>query len=289
MVSTPDRRRNGGVPVTISWSTMPNEKMSLRWSMATPVACSGDMYAAVPTTIPDAVKPSATVVAREGASSGVSDSFARPKSMTLAWPSPVTMMLAGFRSRWMMPVSCARESASAISIASSMLRDGAIGPRWSSALSGSPRTSSITMNVRSSTSAMSWMTAMCGCSSAEAARASCTNRARRTGSATSAAGSTLMATSRSRRASRARYTSPIPPTPIVSTISYGPSLRPATDGASQPEPRCRHEQRQTPRHGGVRTRPRPHRAPPAALRPLAALPRRRLPRPETARAPRLQA
>ena len=36
-----------------------------------------------------------------------------------------------------------------------------------------------------------------------------------------------MATSRCRRVSRARYTSPIPPAPIGATISYGPSFVPA--------------------------------------------------------------
>jgi len=36
----------------------------------------------------------------------------------------------------------------------------------------------------------------------------------------------LMATSRSRRVSRARYTSPIPPAPMGAMISYGPSLVP---------------------------------------------------------------
>ena len=41
---------------------------------------------------------------------------------------------------------------------------------------------------------------------------------------------TLMATSRSRRESFARYTSPIPPAPIGARISYGPSLAPAVSG-----------------------------------------------------------
>ena len=39
-------------------------------------------------------------------------------------------------------------------------------------------------------------------------------------------GSTLMATSRSSRGSRARYTSPMPPAPISESTSYGPSFEP---------------------------------------------------------------
>ena len=40
--------------------------------------------------------------------------FANPKSRTLTTPDGVTLTLAGLRSRWMMPLSCAAESASAI-------------------------------------------------------------------------------------------------------------------------------------------------------------------------------
>ena len=43
-----------------------------------------------------------------------SNAFARPKSSTLTAPSGVTLILAGFRSRWMIPFSCAASSASAI-------------------------------------------------------------------------------------------------------------------------------------------------------------------------------
>ena len=43
-----------------------------------------------------------------------SNAFARPKSSTLTVPSARTLILAGFRSRWMMPCSCAASSASAI-------------------------------------------------------------------------------------------------------------------------------------------------------------------------------
>ena len=43
--------------------------------------------------------------------------FANPKSSTLTQPSEVILMLAGFRSRWMIPCSCAASSASAICLA----------------------------------------------------------------------------------------------------------------------------------------------------------------------------
>ena len=43
--------------------------------------------------------------------------LASPKSSTFTVPSARTLMLAGFRSRWMMPCSCAASSASAICLA----------------------------------------------------------------------------------------------------------------------------------------------------------------------------
>jgi len=60
-----------------------------------------------------------------------------------------------------------------------------------------------------------------------AARASRSKRATPSGSRARPAGSTLMATSRFNRVSRARQTSPIPPRPSSSTISKLPSLAPA--------------------------------------------------------------
>src|SRR5450759_2836855 len=63
---------------------------------------------------------------------------------------------------------------------------------------------------------------------AEAARASCSKRWRRSGSAAVEAGSTLIATSRPSLASVARYTSPIPPAPIEAVMRYWARLRPIT-------------------------------------------------------------
>ena len=43
---------NGRVPVSISNETAPNDQMSLRLSTVLPLACSGDMYEAVPKMTP---------------------------------------------------------------------------------------------------------------------------------------------------------------------------------------------------------------------------------------------
>src|SRR5262245_24565308 len=60
-----------------------------------------------------------------------------------------------------------------------------------------------------------------------AAWASFSKRRRRSGSCEKDSGRTLIATSRFRRSSRARYTSPIPPAPMCETVSYGPNRVPA--------------------------------------------------------------
>src|SRR5689334_21866426 len=67
---------------------------------------------------------------------------------------------------------------------------------------------------------------MFGWFNGEEARASCSNRARRSRLSANSAGRTFTATSRPSRVSRARYTSPMPPAPIGATISYGPSFVP---------------------------------------------------------------
>ena len=55
--------------------------------------------------------------------------FASPKSSTFTVPSGVILMLAGFRSRWMMPFSCAASSASAIWRAIGSASSSGNGPR----------------------------------------------------------------------------------------------------------------------------------------------------------------
>src|ERR1041385_3743076 len=58
-------------------------------------------------------------------------------------------------------------------------------------------------------------------------RASTSKRRKRSGSCVNVGGRTLMATSRPKRVSFARYTSPMPPAPMAPSTSYGPSFVPA--------------------------------------------------------------
>src|SRR5947207_15519537 len=69
---------------------------------------------------------------------------------------------------------------------------------------------------------MAWTARIFGWLSAAAARASCSNRARRSRSAGRPEGMPFSATSRPSFVSRARYTSPMPPAPMAERISYGP-------------------------------------------------------------------
>ncbi len=91
--------RNGRRAVVISYRIAPNEKMSDRQSTALPSACSGDMYAAVPTTVPSVVSGPVFMVRVTSGSMNWSVSFANPKSRILTSPFSEIMMLAGFRSR----------------------------------------------------------------------------------------------------------------------------------------------------------------------------------------------
>jgi hypothetical protein len=47
---------NGNDPVAISYSTAPNENKSVRESSSFPFACSGDIYATVPSVLPGLVR-----------------------------------------------------------------------------------------------------------------------------------------------------------------------------------------------------------------------------------------
>ena len=83
------------VPVSISYRISPSANWSLRPStFLRPLACSGDMYAAVPTTDEVAVSVLPSLPA---------SSFETPKSRTLGTDSPqgprAMKMLAGLRSR----------------------------------------------------------------------------------------------------------------------------------------------------------------------------------------------
>ncbi len=117
-----------------------------------------------------------------------------------------------------MPAAWAQDNASAIGIAMRSASESRIRGRMS-ALRVLPGTYSITMKSMASADSISWMVTIFGWFRAEAARASWTKRRRRDSSVRRSAGRTLIATSRPRRVSRARYTSPIPPAPMGARIS----------------------------------------------------------------------
>ena len=121
--------RNGTAPVAISYSTAPKLKRSLRTSSSSPRACSGDIYATVPTAVPGLVRSASLIIgescvdaemfAPRVSSDDLRICLARPKSKILACPRVVTNKFAGLMSRWTMPLECAASSASAISIPNS--------------------------------------------------------------------------------------------------------------------------------------------------------------------------
>ena len=209
---------NACFPVSISYGTTPNAQMSARLSTVLPRACSGDIYAAVPMMTPIFVAAAVIVIVGELAAS-VSDrsgssALARPKSSTLTVPSGRTLTLAGLRSRWMIPCSCAASSASAIWRAIGSASSSGIGAcftargapppraaRSSAALvpraAGTPAMISCRVgpSTSSSTSARvsplcssPWICAMLGWFSEARTFASRSKRASRSGSLTKASG-----------------------------------------------------------------------------------------------------
>ncbi len=76
-----------------------------------------------------------------------SNAFARPKSSTFTVPSSRNLMFAGFRSRWMMPCSCADSSASAICLAIDSASSMGIGPCAMRSANVGPSTISMTRAV----------------------------------------------------------------------------------------------------------------------------------------------
>ena len=146
-----------------SWSSSPNEYMSLATVTGSPRACSGLMQEAVPTTLPGAVRPKAKeaspsierTVVRSGSApvakavSSSSLTRAIPKSSTFTPPSRVSITLVDFRSRWMIPWEWAAPSTSAIR--SAMASRSAVGnPRAMASFRVTPRISSRTRKSVSS-------------------------------------------------------------------------------------------------------------------------------------------
>src|SRR5262245_16783935 len=105
MVSDTVSPENVCRPESISKRTTPNDQISARRSAALPLACSGDMYPAVPRMMWAAVAARLKVgeLAALACGSFVADAgsnaLASPKSSTLTEPVGVILMLAGFRSR----------------------------------------------------------------------------------------------------------------------------------------------------------------------------------------------
>jgi hypothetical protein len=123
--------------------------MSARLSTPIPRACSGAMYAAVPTTAPaKVIGEAAGDDACSTPGEAASDSLAKPKSSTLTPPSGRIFTLAGLRSRWTMPFSCAAASAAAICAPSEMASLAFSGPRRIRSARVSPSTYSATMYDR---------------------------------------------------------------------------------------------------------------------------------------------
>ena len=185
--------------------------MSVRPSTRAPRTCSGARYPAVPMTAPGSVM--------------VSDSDARamPKSVTFtifsgAVPSGPSSTLPGFTSRCTMPLACACARAAATCSPMRAASRTGNGPRSRTTCRRlGPSTYSITRNAWSSCSSQSYTLTTFGWFRRAAARASRRKRSRELDAA-SRLGS-LTATSRSRRRSWARCTTPIPPEPTHSPSS----------------------------------------------------------------------
>ena len=106
-------------------------KCPLFLSTAFPLVCSGDIYAAVPRMTPCWVAAWLSVGEFERFISACSPQTLSPdpKSNTFTFPSGVTLIFAGFKSRWMTPFSCAASRASAIWRANFSDSSTGIGPR----------------------------------------------------------------------------------------------------------------------------------------------------------------
>jgi len=221
---------NGRSPARHSYRMTPSAHTSAAGptNLASPFACSGAMYAGVPIT--------AFVCVRSDA-----PRFASPKSVTLGVKanglrepagsscvlSPAgshrpfaRSTLAGFRSRWTMPRSCAAATPRAIRATSAAAARGSSRPRASRSASDPPDRYSIAMNGAPACSPSSYTCTTFGCRTAAITSASAQNRAIETRSAAAAFRTVLKATSRLRVVCRARYTTPIPPRPSSASSSY---------------------------------------------------------------------
>ena len=137
-------RRKSGRPVAISPRMSPTANWSVRWSTVRPLACSGDMYSSVPSSMPACVPYRDSVSCVSRSPSGASPILASPKSRIFRTPSGVTMRFSGFRSRWTIPARCAFARPSASCAPRSSSSGIGSGPRARRRRSVSPSTYSIT-------------------------------------------------------------------------------------------------------------------------------------------------
>ncbi len=214
MVSSGVDPWNGWRPVSISYSRVPRENRSERWSTSRPAACSGDIARLVPITTPSDVRLASE---RSG-----STRLATPKSSTVTRPSVPTTMLSAFRSRWTRWWAWTASRARAMRPAMRAASAGARGPDSSPAAIVGPSTSSMTTYRAPASSTTSYTSATAGWRTAASARASRRRRSRRSGGGSRSGSRHLMATRRPRRSSRAAHTTPIPPAPRRPSIRYGP-------------------------------------------------------------------
>ncbi len=181
--------RKGYMPVNISNSTTPKEKMSERASVSPPWICSGAMYEIVPTVVEVFVSLTEP------------RSLASPKSMTFARPADVSMMLSDLMSLCTIPFECASRRASPAWIA--MPRASSISLIGSFPRRVPPSICSMTMNINPSCSSMPCTVHTFGWFRCAAAFASWRNLPRSASDISVADGMNFSATSRSSLVSRA--------------------------------------------------------------------------------------
>ena len=127
---------NGDSPVRHSKSTAPSANTSTAGvSSRSPRACSGAMYAGVPSTTPVLVIAAETDPRR---------AMPKSSSATLSTAPPRRNRLLGLRSRWTTPRACADASASAAQRRSVRLSATVSDPRWRRCARSSPSSHSIT-------------------------------------------------------------------------------------------------------------------------------------------------
>ena len=195
-------RPNGGRPVAAKANVAAQPHQSVAAVTAAPSMTSGDRYPGVPMTSPVAVNR------------GSSATWAMPKSMTTGSPSSSSRTLPGLRSRCTTPTAWIASRAPCNPRARSSKSPADSGPRVSTRSSrASPAIYRVTTKGRSPDRSQSMIGATLGCRIRARVATSRSSRARASGSCATCGRNTLTATARP-CGSRARWTTPIPPSPI---------------------------------------------------------------------------